>query len=414
MWLGEDDPRLEGAAERGLVRPYERVRALRAARPGTWLYHAHPAIGLDGLTDHVPEPLSDRRLRWRPAWRRRSPEEREQAELDFFLALLTRVADAGKPTFEVWIFDDESGWPPLRTAIEPHATSVEQDAWGLAVARGPLTAAAATALVCHEVDVLMVDVDGLLRVVVWGGWRATGVWLTEPEAAALRAQLATAADPPEPSPVRPLRPGARLHQVHPAIGVRRAGEHGVERLTDLDLGAAWLALSEAEQEERERDLLRELLVWAREAGALSAPEPLATDELMRADHRAPLGIRVRGQTLVESEGPRKTGAWVAPADAGALQQRLMDAWWEPWKRRCEAAGDAGLPVPRDGGRVSRRTRAGLLLHWSSIWRISALGAVFVAERLLDEPWPVMLGLVVVLLVALFAIGTALERWHRRS
>lgn len=384
-----------------------RARQLIAVHPRMALYQAHPAIGLDETLEHVPRRLSDRRLALRWSWRLMSPAEREDVTAAWFRSLLERLAADDELTFEVLAASDEHA---LLESLAAQGAVVDAD---LLRARGSLTQAAIERLSERGPGTaLTVERDGLLRFVACGGWDAAGAWLEAAEAGQMQADLRDAMSEP---PRLTVRPGQRLHQVHPAVGVRRVTEDEFVALGDRVLGLDWLALSRDEQRRRERDLLGELLAYARELGAPVAPEPAATDELMRPfdDDDKPIWIAVDGRTLIESWEPRKTGVWIAPGDTGALQERLTDAWWEPWQRR-RAETSASPPAPRDGGRISRSTRAHAILWGPRIIKTAIVAGLLLAERALHPRWFVMLALVAAGLVLLIAVATMLERWYERS
>ena len=264
-------------------------------------------------------------------------------------------------------------------------------------------------------------------------------------------------EPPEPFDLDALareQPSWRLHRAHPALGLlaaEGADEHPPRGDEARDLGLAWLRLPEAEQRRRERDFATALLrhaarceharfgleSWA--AGATGAalrtlPEvswdedgdcwgPL-TDDVIDVLARRPcngLLVTCDGRPFVVEEhwsnGPARTGlcVWLDPWSAGELRAELDEAWWPAAEARAAERRVAGRLAPRDGGHVSRETRAAILYAWERRgWVVAKVALLLVLTRLLADTWLNALVILVALLTVLLAIDGRLERWHRRS
>jgi hypothetical protein len=246
-------------------------------------------------------------------------------------------------------------------------------------------------------------------------------------------------------------PSWRQHRAHPALGLVAAekaddpppGGHAVR-----DLGVKWLTLPLAEQRARERDMTTALLrVAVRRGDARFSLMPWASGATRAAlrtlpevrwdvggacwgpltdDVVAVLARRPCADLLVESGGepflaeasndePRNNlFAWLDPWSAGELRAELEEAWWPAAQARAEAAG-GGVPVPRDGGRVSRDTRAAILYAWEKRgWQVARVAALLLLSHVLGDTFLNAAAVFVVLLVVATIVDSRLTRWHRRS
>jgi hypothetical protein len=233
-------------------------------------------------------------------------------------------------------------------------------------------------------------------------------------------------------------PGIEPHVVHPELGVEQV-EDELDLPSDEKLGLRWLTLSAEEQQQRCRDMLRALLQEARVDGAE------ARYRAFRWDDEAPPDVLPLDDAAIErlldwrpddgwihverderrwcefdsdaDERPLRAGiVWIEPWQRGELEERLSRAWWEPAQERERAAAGRPLPAPRDGGRVSRETRAYIRHGWDRVVApvVIALAAWLGGTRL---PLAELLGAlvtVVVALVVLWTVDSRLRRWYERS
>ncbi len=232
-------------------------------------------------------------------------------------------------------------------------------------------------------------------------------------------------------------PGLEPHVVHLELGVEQV-EDELELPSERRLGLRRQVLPVAEQQLRVRDMLRALL---REAGADGAEaryllrcfEPDEVDEplddaaierllaLPVSDDDRWLTVERDGrrwcELSIERGEPLRAGiVWIDPWKRGELEERLSRAWWEPAQERERAAEGRPLPAPRDGGRVSRETRAYIRHGWDRVAApvVIALAAWLGGTRL---PLPELLGAlvtVVVGLAVLWTVDSRLRRWYERS
>lgn len=253
--------------------------------------------------------------------------------------------------------------------------------------------------------------------------------------------------------VRARHPALRLHSAHPALGLREEdedAEHPVTVNVPRDLGPRWLSLPAAEQAQRMRDFMRALLehaaarpdaiFWlapwspgATRAALRTLPEvswdrgdgcfgPLTADVIEVLARRPCRDLRVGcdGRLFLEEDSTTtvdRTGIaiWVDPWKAQAMQAELERAWWPAAETRArERERLRSRTSPRDGGRVSRDTRAAILGWETRGARFVQLACVAVMTRLLADTWSNALLSLVILLTVLFSIDGLLTRWHRRS
>ncbi|HST41535.1 MAG TPA: hypothetical protein VLK58_18600 [Conexibacter sp.] len=259
--------------------------------------------------------------------------------------------------------------------------------------------------------------------------------------------------------MRARHPGIELFASHPELGLVEQEEGHLSLSTGVALGTRWLALSAQEQRLRLRDLLRAILdhaaageqacfrvdhwacgPWTRRLAALPGvavePSELVEDELAFVEGEltpaaialltelpddAELRVKRDGRLWCEApdgvpQRPRPGfGLWLDPWHAGALEEELSKAWWNAAEERRRAAEGRPLPAPRDGGRVSRETRAQVLVGWDHAGRwLIALGILGLGPLL---PLPFVLAALVTLVVvlgALWQVEALLRRWYERS
>lgn len=248
------------------------------------------------------------------------------------------------------------------------------------------------------------------------------------------------------------QPSWRLHRAHPALGLLAAEEAGEEPpgiAEARDFGFKWLRLPDAEQRQRERDFTAALLrhaaradraefmlaPWASDATRAvlrTLPEvlwdehgicwgPLTDDVVDVLARRACDGLfvyRDGAAFLAEAAGgPARTGLciWLDPWRSGELRTELEEAWWPAAEARAAERRAGGEVAPRDGGRVSRETRAAILQVWDQRgWTTLRVAALLAFTLLLSDTWyHAALVLAVALTIAIL-IDRRLKRWHRRS
>jgi hypothetical protein len=259
--------------------------------------------------------------------------------------------------------------------------------------------------------------------------------------------------------MRARHPGIELFASHPELGLEQQKEGLLWLPSGAGLGMRWLALTEEEQRLRLRDLLGAILAhaaageqarfrvshwsadaWTRRLAGLPGVEvepqesvvgePALVEGALTAEAVALLiDLPDDADLLLKRDGrlwcegpdamPRRLrpgfGLWLDPWHAGALEEELSKAWWRAAQERARAAEGRPLPVPRDGGRVSREARGQLLVGWHGAGRwVVTLGILGLSPLL---PLPFVLAALVTLVVvigAVWKLEAVLERWHERS
>lgn len=193
-------------------------------------------------------------------------------------------------------------------------------------------------------------------------------------------------------------------------------------------GDARFRLSEDQGATRDALLALPEVTWDEHDGCSGPLTDAAIDVLARRPCEW-LEVACAGRPFLleagEHDGGARTGVllWLDPWRSGELRAELEEAWWPAAAARAAnrypnaevtAGGDRAVAT-RDGGRVSRETRAAILDAWErGGWPAVNLGAVLVVTFLLSDTWHSALLVVAVTLTVAFVIDSRLKRWHQRS
>lgn len=246
--------------------------------------------------------------------------------------------------------------------------------------------------------------------------------------------------------------GLQLHVAHPALGVRPWPRGATDDRVDVrqHLGLPWMSLPVAEQELRARDFMRGLLRYAATAPAATFQLTAWADDASRsalrdlpgivADDRgcrgpltdaaiealtqrpcAALDVYCEDRLFMRERSSPSTadregvGIWIEPRRAARLTASLLRAWRPGAEERAARLAESA-PDTAEGGRVSRETRARMLLRWErhadigTKLTISVVAGTLFADTLLGKA----LVFAVLTAILLVVVPALLERWHRRS